>query len=61
MLAMKSWKRRLRKWRNRVARRILSTRTGREMLVNAIVGILAGAFALAAIGVVHRLRRPKIA
>ena len=36
MLAMKSWKRRLRKWRNRVARRILSPRTGREMLVNAI-------------------------
>lgn len=36
MLAMKSWKRRLRKWRNRVARHILSTRSGREMLVNAV-------------------------
>ncbi|CAN7274784.1 FkbM family methyltransferase [Pararhizobium sp. LjRoot235] len=36
MLAIKSWKRRLRKWRNRVARHILSTRTGREMLVNAV-------------------------
>lgn len=36
MAAMKSWKRRLRKWRNRVARRILSTRTGREMLVSSV-------------------------
>lgn len=31
-----SWKRRLRKWRNRMARRILSTRIGREMLVNSV-------------------------
>jgi len=36
MAAMKSWKRRLRKWRNRVARRVLSTRTGREMLVSSV-------------------------
>ncbi|OBZ92296.1 methyltransferase [Pararhizobium polonicum] len=36
MFAMKSWKRRLRKWRNRVARRALGTRTGREILVSAI-------------------------
>ncbi len=36
MQAMTSWKRQLRKWRNRVARRILSTRIGREMLVNAV-------------------------
>jgi len=33
---MTSWKRRLRKWRNRIARRVLSTRIGREMLVNAV-------------------------
>jgi predicted DNA repair protein MutK len=32
-----------------------------EMLVNAVVGILAGALVLAAIGVAHRLRRPKVA
>ena len=36
MQAMTSWKRRLRKWRNRIARRVLSTRIGREMLVNAV-------------------------
>lgn len=36
MQAMTSWKRQLRKWRNRVARRVLSTRIGREMLVNAV-------------------------
>jgi len=36
MAAMKSWKRRLRKWRNRVARHILGTRTGREMLVSSV-------------------------
>ncbi|CAN7400865.1 FkbM family methyltransferase [Pararhizobium sp. LjRoot255] len=36
MAAMKSWKRRLRKWRNRVARHILSTRTGRELLVSSV-------------------------
>jgi FkbM family methyltransferase len=36
MQAMKSWRRRLRKWRNRLAKRILSTRIGREMLVNAV-------------------------
>jgi FkbM family methyltransferase len=36
MQAMKSWKRRLRKWRNRVAKRVLATRIGREMLVNAV-------------------------
>ncbi|CAN7382455.1 FkbM family methyltransferase [Pararhizobium sp. LjRoot238] len=36
MAAMKSWRRRLRKWRNRVARRVLSTRTGREMLVCSV-------------------------
>ncbi len=36
MFAMKSWKRRLRKWRNRVATRVLGTPTGREMLVNAV-------------------------
>ena len=36
MQAMKSWKRRLRKWRNRMARRVLATRIGREMLVNAV-------------------------
>ena len=36
MQLTKSWKRRLRKWRNRLARRILGTRTGREMLVNAV-------------------------
>jgi FkbM family methyltransferase len=36
MAAMKSWKRRLRKWRNRVARRVLGTRTGREMLVSSV-------------------------
>ncbi|WP_349435426.1 FkbM family methyltransferase [Pararhizobium sp. A13] len=36
MAAMKPWKRRLRKWRNRVARRILSTRPGREMLVSSV-------------------------
>jgi predicted DNA repair protein MutK len=32
-----------------------------EMLANAVVGILAGALVLAAIGVVHRLQRPKVA
>lgn len=31
-----SWKRRLRKWRNRMAKRLLATRIGREMLVNAV-------------------------
>lgn len=36
MQAMTSWKRQLRKWRNRAARRVLSTRIGREMLVNAV-------------------------
>jgi FkbM family methyltransferase len=36
MQAMKSWKRRLRKWRNRLAKRVLATRIGREMLVNAV-------------------------
>ncbi|MBP1861393.1 FkbM family methyltransferase [Rhizobium herbae] len=36
MFAMKSWKRRLRKWRNRMAKRFLATPTGREMLVNAV-------------------------
>jgi FkbM family methyltransferase len=36
MTAMKSWKRRLRKWRNRVAKRVLATRTGREMLVSSV-------------------------
>jgi FkbM family methyltransferase len=36
MTAMKTWKRRLRKWRNRVARRVLGTRTGREMLVSSV-------------------------
>ena len=36
MTAMKSWKRRLRKWRNRLAKRLLATPTGREMLVNAV-------------------------
>ncbi|MCW0000918.1 FkbM family methyltransferase [Pararhizobium sp. YC-54] len=36
MQAMKSWKRRLRKWRNRLAKRFLATRIGREMLVNAV-------------------------
>lgn len=36
MQAMTSWRRQLRKWRNRVARRVLSTRIGREMLVNAV-------------------------
>ncbi len=36
MQAMTSWKRRLRKWRNRIARRVLATRIGREMLVNAV-------------------------
>lgn len=36
MQAMKSWKRRLRKWRNRMAKQLLSTRIGREMLVNAV-------------------------
>lgn len=36
MQAMKSWKRRLRKWRNRMAKRLLATRIGREMLVNAV-------------------------
>ena len=34
--AMKSWKRRLRKWRNQLARRVLGTRYGREMLINAV-------------------------
>ena len=33
---MKSWKRRLRKWRNHLARRVLGTRSGREMLINAV-------------------------
>src|SRR4051794_12933417 len=33
---MKSWKRRLRKWRNHLARRALGTRSGREMLINAV-------------------------
>lgn len=36
MQAMKSWKRRMRKWRNRMAKRFLATRIGREMLVNAV-------------------------
>jgi len=36
MFAMKSWKRRLRKWRNRMAKRFLATPIGREMLVNAV-------------------------
>ncbi len=36
MPAMKSWKRRLRKWRIRVARRFLSTPIGRELLVNSV-------------------------
>ncbi len=36
MQAMKSWRRRLRKWRNRMAKRFLATRIGREMLVNAV-------------------------
>ncbi|WP_455270523.1 FkbM family methyltransferase [Rhizobium herbae] len=36
MQAMRSWKRRLRKWRNRLAKRVLATRIGREMLVNAV-------------------------
>ncbi|WP_426126457.1 FkbM family methyltransferase [Pararhizobium sp. PWRC1-1] len=36
MQVTKSWKRRLRKWRNRMAKRLLATRIGREMLVNAV-------------------------
>ena len=36
MQAMTSWKRRLRKWRNSLAKRVLATRIGREMLVNAV-------------------------
>ncbi|WP_325464065.1 FkbM family methyltransferase [Pararhizobium sp.] len=36
MLAMKSWKRWLRKWRIRTARRLLGTRIGRELLVNSV-------------------------
>jgi FkbM family methyltransferase len=36
MQVTKSWKRRLRKWRNRMAKRFLATRIGREMLVNAV-------------------------
>jgi FkbM family methyltransferase len=36
MQAMKSWKRRLRKWRNRTAKRLLATRIGREILVNSV-------------------------
>ncbi|HTO31602.1 MAG TPA: FkbM family methyltransferase [Pararhizobium sp.] len=33
---MKSWKRWLRKWRIRTARRLLGTRIGRELLVNSV-------------------------
>lgn len=36
MLAMKSWRRRLRKWRNHIARRVLGTRYGREILINSV-------------------------
>ncbi|WP_275784467.1 FkbM family methyltransferase [Pararhizobium gei] len=36
MAAMENWKRRLRKWRNRTARRLLNTRIGRDMLVNSV-------------------------
>jgi FkbM family methyltransferase len=36
MQAMKSWRRRLRKWRNRMAMRFLATRMGRDMLVSAV-------------------------
>lgn len=36
MFATKSWKRMLRKWRIRVARRLLATRIGRELLVNSV-------------------------
>lgn len=36
MAVMWNWKRRMRKWRNRLARRLLNTRIGRDMLVNAV-------------------------